>query len=496
MEIGHDYANHNTGSMFYKKEGEDLDAINKYLRYLNQESENPNSNLLLSKYVHQITEGNAFIGEDVEKTDYGYKSEEQHNVYIGKNKYLNMLGLEYDSEHISWSDSPENLIIGKHNYLKDNDFSITGDKKRAVENRKIFILLWKNKHLRESLEKEFNIQFSDLSLNEQIQVANQLKSLRNKDSEKINKFSHKYGLTGFRTFLSLEHGGKEMGDKIMTLGERLPKNITEKVFKKYSEIIDQTYTTAAVLEERFAQKGSPQLISTINDSLLKKAKDLLLESAKNLDKCKDENCEEVGAEIENRLTNIHEENIALASIFKALAQNEIISNVSEVLGMSVDIVKSKDEIKQYQDEIVRIFTENRADYPPELLKETVEEFEQTLNSMQNTEFYILKNNDEIMSFMGFDKLKNGNLYWRSFNSRNEIQGLAVGGIFAKELLDEKSKDHNIEAVAFEKNKMLPRYLGEFKFQLAGEIENYKKSGEKFVKLFRSITDKTTPDSQS
>ncbi len=139
-------------------------------------------------------------------------------------------------------------------------------------------------------------------------------------------------------------------------------------------------------------------------------------------------------------------------------------------------------VANYQDEMMRIYKENRKNYPQNLLKETTEEFRSILNEPRGNEFYILKNKEDILAFMRFDLLPNGNYYAGSLNGRNEIHGLALGGSLLKELLKRKSQEHNIEAVVYEQNPMLDRYLNEFGFKVAGEIANYKNTGQKFYKL--------------
>lgn len=334
------------------------------------------------------------------------------------------------------------------------------------------------------LKYQKDLPVFDMSFKDKLFLYNFLLRVNEYNLDRVSMINQKMEdkVSFLRTFLSIEHGGKEMGNKILTLGEKLPKEVAEKVFIKYGEIIDSTEDINQILRERFGKEEENQeIILKIKENLLKKGKDLLLDSAKNLDKCTDTECIELGKNIEEKLDFISKENILLGSTFKELLKKENLQ-INEIQDVSLEMINTPEGIIKYKAELIRIFKENREGYPEELLKETLTEFEEALNNIEDKEFYILKNKEDILAFMRFDILENGNYYAGSLNGRNEIQGLAVAGSFLKQLLIDKSKERNIEAVVYENNQMLNRYANEFGFKIVGEIENYKNTGQKFYKL--------------
>ena len=64
-------------------------------------------------------------------------------------------------------------------------------------------------------------------------------------------FFNNFDKNGLKTFLSISSGGKEMGDKILELGEKLEPEVAEKVFAKYGEIIDTADNTETEIKKIF-----------------------------------------------------------------------------------------------------------------------------------------------------------------------------------------------------------------------------------------------------
>lgn len=439
-----------------------ITALEEYF-FLNED----NRELMIKRFEEDRKYMFTFICEKLDKSENNYFLNEFLKKILNPSMSVKTYtDFSHDKEKIIYFNNLEKILKDKLNSEKEIDY----------------YLIFLKSGLKLFFEEEFKVNLENFSTEEQIQFLNFLISSSFEQGNKLKKIVANLNANVLRTFLSVEHGGKEMGNKILALGEKLPKEVAEKVFSKYSEIIDSSNEISNILNERFGKEDQNQeVINQITESLLKKGKDLLLDSAKGLDKCTDEECVDIGKKVEEKLQFIKKENILLASTYKSLLKNENFK-INEIKDVALDFINSNEEINKYKEELIRIFKENREDYPEELLKETLQEFQEALNNIENKEFYILKNKDEILAFMRFDILENGNYYAGSLNGRNEIQGLAVGGSFLKQLLIDKSKERSIEAVVYEKNQMLNRYANEFGFKIVGEIENYHNTGQKFFKL--------------
>ena len=133
--------------------------------------------------------------------------------------------------------------------------------------------------IRKGIEEKFQIKLSDLNLLEQFHFLNFLKSKKEREIITTNDFCKKFGFQGLRTFLSIEHGGKEMGDKILELGEMLPEKEAGEIFKGYSKLINTALLLQQTLEKAIKKENDSsfnQLPFQIHDALLLRAKDILI----------------------------------------------------------------------------------------------------------------------------------------------------------------------------------------------------------------------------
>jgi hypothetical protein len=94
-----------------------------------------------------------------------------------------------------------------------------------------------SKPIRETIEQEFGLKLSDLSLKEQFYFLQFVKHKEAKDISLVKEFVKEYGTDGLKTFLSLDYG-QELGDKIVELGSKAESAEVKKLFSEYARIVD------------------------------------------------------------------------------------------------------------------------------------------------------------------------------------------------------------------------------------------------------------------
>jgi len=93
---------------------------------------------------------------------------------------------------------------------------------------------------RERIFEKTGIDLKQLPINEQLYFLDYLKFCDSEKLKQVQDFYSVYNKKGLKTFLSVEHGGKEMGDKILHLSENLPENEAKEIFNGYGSLIDNT----------------------------------------------------------------------------------------------------------------------------------------------------------------------------------------------------------------------------------------------------------------
>ena len=137
------------------------------------------------------------------------------------------------------------------------------------------------KSIRDEFKNKAGFTLEETSLPEQYNFFEYTKEITNKEAGHFFQFLNSYGKDAFRTFLSIEQGGKEMGDKIIELSTLLNEDATKIIFEGYSNILneaDKLKNRMSALEEApgVNQELVKKIPLQIHDALLLRTKDILL----------------------------------------------------------------------------------------------------------------------------------------------------------------------------------------------------------------------------
>lgn len=368
-----------------------------------------------------------------------------HFCMVSKNNLEDQLYVSNPNDYTEISKIINNS--SDHEFLSQEDFdklatyfSPTQIQGRNNDNLDVQIYRKINEpYHREKIKEITGIEINKLRIDEQFYFLNYLKFANEETLEKVKEFSHEFSINGFRTFLSIEKGGKEMGDKILALGEKLPTEVSEKLFKKYSEIVEETNTIENTLSEFFKNDRdvSEEQINSIKDSLLKKGKDLLIEFSNLTEKEQNVNTQEF---LINKLDDIKQENIIFSSIFASLKKSGEKISFKDVKDLKLDKVESTDQLTPKEiTEMEKIYKENYSD-KPELFKTLLQSFKNIIDTGYNhTDFYMLKHKGEIVSFCRFDyHMKEKEVYFGSFNVNKNFGNGMIGSTMLEEVVNTKA----------------------------------------------------------
>lgn len=434
-----------------------------------------------------LKEGNLYITNpedfnDVKNTFYDYELvTKEMDSRVNNGNHYDPIHVDYMRDTLNKinkifekSEKISPYLISRDNFKKDPE-------KMYEEFKDYLILIEENN--REKVEDYFNLKFDALSTREQFYFLNLIKDKNSDEIIPIKKFTDKFETNGFRTFLSIEQD-EEMGDKIFILGEKLPKESAKALFSKYGEIIDEVDNIGGYIEKSTKGQVGPEIINKAKENLLIKGKDLLSRYADKANTCIGDECINIGKELEEKLLNIKASLMLFASACKSLSEENMLS-IEDLANTELEIIHGGID-ENTQEEMKRIFKENRPNYSAKLLEDVSSEFEVALKDpKENQTFYILRNNNEIASFMRLDELEDGSIYGASFNVRTELRGSSIGTELMKKIVVKESSKKTFKILCYDKNPMLEKYKTEFGFNIVGEIDNYHNTGEKFYKMERS-----------
>lgn len=276
-------------------------------------------------------------------------------------------------------------------------------------------------HLRGEIEKEFKIYLDELTICEQFYFLNYLKRTTIAKSDEMHSFTAMYGITGMRTFLSLERGAEDFGDKIVEFGQH--EEVAGKVFAYYGELLDIAEKAEDITREKTECEGEMciQLAAQVRENILNRAQKDLERAVRSDDL----------SQIEQLLSTY----VTEAKEYVALLQEVGMSNLERVPAT---------EIADYDQETMRGLLIQNYDtlYPGSEDQKFKLEIKNSLERAfknSNSAFRILRDGEKVVSFNRFDMLETPSgeavTYFGSFNADPAYSG--IGGVMLEETIKEQ-----------------------------------------------------------
>ncbi len=333
-------------------------------------------------------------------------------------------------------------------------------KSRGIKNFDTDFLFFQLESLKEAFKEKSSIDLQSFALNEQYNFFEYTKEAKNSEAEKLYSFCRKYKEAGFRTFLSVEHGSKEMGDKILAIGDRLPENTAKEIFEKYGQIVDNVNNIITFAKNNFKQeiKTDPELIRKIEETLFTKAKQLLLQMNDRL-----EHQNNMGLiNISNELSRINADTITTFSIFKQAVRNGEELPIESIEG-SIFSKKNASEFDITQvEEMVQLYEENWKNHPDKEFASSLKAYFKTAflprSNQEKNYFYTFEKDDHIRAFVRFEEKPDDSLYASALNVDEASKSFGLGEAMMDEALVREAKEHILHASCRKDNPSNMRYF--------------------------------------
>jgi hypothetical protein len=326
--------------------------------------------------------------------------------------------------------------------------------------------------------KALPVKFNDLTFQEQGQFLKLYEGSNDAEKEVLKAFCKKYGLNGFRTFLSLDYADSEQAKRILNIGERLPAETASLIFTRYAAVVDTAWGVEEKLFSRFRSE-SKKSAGKIYEHLMKKGKDLLAEIAATTDS--------VGPEKRTRSVyerlNKYEENILLYAAMAKYLPAERVVKVEDFIFTGLEEKDSGSLSQDEKQQMLQIFEVNReASYPDKLYVKTVDDFRRTINEKGHT-FRILKENEQVVAFFHYDDLSHDTWYVGSLNSHPSANDSPLAVAMARSAVEE-NKHKTLRAVVWANNPARLFYSKFLGFKKVGEIADFEGTGETYWEMER------------
>lgn len=266
------------------------------------------------------------------------------------------------------------------------------------------------------------------------------------DQDEMVAASKKFGVDFLKTFLSCEYG-LEQGKIVIELAEQLPPDTARAIFARYSELVTATEQVERYLEETFKRDSTatPADREAIAERLLRRGKDLLVHFA---GQSKASDAIQTGVVLKE-LDHFRTDVLLFVSAFKVLFKDKGEVNFSDVKGLELetktlnDLRNTDDSTQALVEQMVAVHAQNRLDQG-EAGKASAKKLKELLHSGKaDTQFYILKKDGKLLSFLRFDDIpeRPRHKYFASFNVARHYQGGGIGEAMYFTILEREIKEN-------------------------------------------------------
>lgn len=313
---------------------------------------------------------------------------------------------------------------------------------------------------RKQIEEDFGVDLAELDLRIQNQFLTYLKNTSVEDASSMAEYAKIYGKNFFTSFLSLEEGDN-MGNIIISICENINQEEVEKIFKTYTDMVTASEKVREYLKINFSEQVEiiPGLEDKIVEGLLKKGKNILEQSSKD---------SELGESTIGRLDEVSVELQVFASAFKVLSKEEL-AQLEQFPGTELQEMKGGEDLQDTKDKMIKISDRNWSTRP-HMHEMIMADFMKSLEDPQSN-FYIVKNGDEIVSFFRMDEKGPDERYFGSVNVSPEIHGNAMAPALLQQVFLKEAENKLVKALCDPWDKVTDQYIGDIGF-VATELVEY------------------------
>ncbi len=303
-----------------------------------------------------------------------------------------------------------------------------------------------NPRIFELINKNLNIHLENMYLTEQAQFLEYLSGTKTENWEQLEHVLKNKNLQNeniLRSFLSLDKGGPEMGQKILDIGEKLPSESANAIFAKYAELVDATREVENFIRKEFSEDiaQNPQVIDQVREKLLQRGVAVLNHFHSKIDHFK-ENEEAHAVHIINEaLSQISADTITTLSTFKFAKKQGFTLSLEDIQNSEFRKRRVEDISETEREEMVKIYRENYADNP-ELAKKLLHAFNRGFDGHTHRTMSTFKMNGELLAFIAFDDYQDGRLM-NALNIKKNAQDFSLGLSMMHSSVLEEAKIHII-----------------------------------------------------
>lgn len=310
---------------------------------------------------------------------------------------------------------------------------------------------------RGAMKEYIGFDQSELTLQEQWHLFQYLKRVKVKELDEVRSFATNYGKDGMRSFLSREQGGSEMEGVILSIGKKFSEDNVEigrKIFEKYGEIVEASYSVADYLQEQLGYEDAA-VAEKIQEDLLLRAQVFLKMVAGTQEAFSQEKILEMLGKLSGDV-----------EIFRLSIRNlksaELLENLDFLKDAQFVSLTGESIQEKHIAAMRQIYEANYQGESAEFREMLLVSFDAKVKD-PSVQFKIYFHKDRVVSFAAFRTLSDQSMHFGAFNTDESYGGAKIGGTFLETALEEIPDDVVVLAECDVQSAVTGNYLNKQDF---------------------------------
>lgn len=338
--------------------------------------------------------------------------------------------------------------------------------------------------MRQQIEEDLGVSFNDFNLNSQVHLLQFLAGNNKEAFGRMQELLHgdlPCKSEFLISFLSCA-GDYTFGDKLVEIAEQYSPEGSEKIFKKYVELVvssekSRTYLRGAFGEELAAKPG---LEEAIVQNLLKRGKDLLQKAAQ-------EGIDETT--ILKELEHSKGDLLLFANAFRGMYGREV--SLDQFKELSIEHTAGGQLNQEEYDQMLVMADQNWDDLKklmPQMYGQIMHDVPAQLKGEDSktggpidTTWHVMKRNNTVLGYFRLDNTAPNTVYFGSMNSLPDLHGFKLGDAILRDMQAKETEGKLTEAHASPKTAICRSYINKYGFVGTGLLSYYD-TGEQLLAL--------------
>ncbi|MCD8494801.1 MAG: hypothetical protein LRY46_01620 [Candidatus Pacebacteria bacterium] len=319
--------------------------------------------------------------------------------------------------------------------------------------------------LKTSIEDDFSIALDDMPLDLQMQFIKFIKHANKAIIERTQKIGAVHQQNFYTSFLALAHGGPEMGDKILDIGEKLPENIAQKIFQKYADLVRINEKIVDFITDQYNTEISenPKIIEETRTKLFHKGIDILNNFHKRIPKDAPL-LDEIYQNLESDLATLQAETFAKLSAFKYARKYGATYELSDIQNADLSVYTPQQLVQRGHHKRMRAIYEGnwKNAYDPKIYAELESIFMKSFDGSSDSEEKIISMSLLLTTKSSLlyvlKKKEDGTVYASALNVDPHKHGLSLGEVVMAQSLAKEAESHILDAKCIPTEMNSARYI--------------------------------------